>query len=202
MSERSCTYPGCTRRLQARGWCGTHYLRWRKWGDPSIVHKAIPVYPSYDPERFWAKVAKGPGCWEWQGRIDDTGYGRCWYAGNHAVAHRVAWVLTNGPIPSGHSGPGRIGVLHHCDNRKCCRPDHLFLGSDKDNALDRDRKGRRTAQRGSSNSGAKLTEEDVRRIRRQYVWRRFGCDKLATEYGVSRVTINRIVRRVAWAHVA
>lgn len=82
-------------------------------------------------EKFWQRVAKGPGCWEWQGAIAG-GYGN-FYVGNHTQyvrAHRYSWTLANGPIPDGH------GVFHHCDNKRCVRPDHLFVGVAQDNLTD------------------------------------------------------------------
>lgn len=82
---------------------------------------------------FWSMVAKSDGCWVWTGTRWSTGYGRL--VGGRA-AHRVAWELTNGPIPRG------LLVCHHCDNPPCCRPDHLFLGTSKDNAMDASAKGR------------------------------------------------------------
>ncbi len=84
-------------------------------------------------EHFWAMVAKGPSCWEWQGRRYPTGYGR---SGHQVYSHRRSWEITNGPIPRG------LHVLHKCDNPPCVRPDHLWLGTHADNMHDRDRKGR------------------------------------------------------------
>lgn len=88
-------------------------------------------------QRFWAKVDTSGDCWEWQGRRFPTGYGG-FYAGGRVnwYAHRFVWTLVNGAIPQG------MHVCHHCDNPPCVRPDHLFLGTPKDNMRDRDRKGR------------------------------------------------------------
>jgi hypothetical protein len=73
----------------------------------------------------------GPdGCWPWQGYIGTWGYGQMWAERATQLAHRVAWDLAVGPIPAGMS------VLHRCDNRPCCNPSHLFLGTHTDNVRD------------------------------------------------------------------
>lgn len=88
-------------------------------------------------DRFWAKVVKGDGCWEWQGARDRKGYGVC-AIGNRrtATAHRWLYEQTHGELPD------HIYVCHHCDNPRCVRPDHLFIGTAKDNAHDAIQKGR------------------------------------------------------------
>ncbi len=89
-------------------------------------------------ERFWAKVRKSDGCWEWTGAANRQGYGRIALgrASGPRRAHRIAWELTHGPVPDG------LWVLHHCDNPPCVRPDHLWLGTRADNARDCRLKGR------------------------------------------------------------
>jgi integrase len=74
-------------------------------------------------ERFWGRVTQGKGCWEWTGARDSTGYGGVSVKGKILRAHRYAWELTNGPIPEGSK------VRQTCDNRACCRPDHLTLST-------------------------------------------------------------------------
>lgn len=87
-------------------------------------------------ERFWSKVEKGDGCWEWAACKNSTGYGRFRVNGHTEFAHRVSWTLAHGPIPDG------LFVCHHCDNPSCVRSDHLFIGSHKDNLRDAVKKGR------------------------------------------------------------
>lgn len=89
------------------------------------------------PARFWSRVTRGDGCWEYQGALLLNGYGTVRLeASTHMLAHRYSWVLANGAIPEG------LKVLHHCDNRRCVRPDHLFLGTLSDNTRDCIAKGR------------------------------------------------------------
>ena len=110
-------------------------------------------------KHFWLKVDKGKrdDCWEWLGAKFSTGYGHIQFHTHTVRVHRLAWEIANGPIPKG------MQVLHHCDNRSCCNPNHLFLGVDADNMADRDAKGRQA--RGEQNGQAKLAEQDIHRIR-------------------------------------
>lgn len=87
--------------------------------------------------RFWARVAKGEGCWLWQGSVSPNGYGRLTVDGEVVGAHRFAFELT-----SGAAVPDGFYVCHRCDNPTCVRPDHLFLGTPKDNVDDMIAKGR------------------------------------------------------------
>lgn len=79
---------------------------------------------------FWEGVSKTTTCWLWKRSKLGKGYGWAWFESRGEYAHRVAWILTNGPIPKNKQ------VLHRCDIKLCVRPYHLYLGTRKDNAQD------------------------------------------------------------------
>jgi hypothetical protein len=87
-------------------------------------------------ERFWSKVLKADGCWLWQGTRDDHGYGTISVAGSEFRASRISYAIAFGD-------PGKLNVLHSCDNPPCVKPNDLFLGTDADNVRDAFSKGRR-----------------------------------------------------------
>jgi hypothetical protein len=93
--------------------------------------------------RFWKKVDTSGECWEWRASLWGGGYGCFWTGEKRALAHRVSWELAHGEIPSG------MCVCHSCDNKLCVRPDHLFLGTQRDNVQDAIKKNRLTGLRNS-----------------------------------------------------
>lgn len=144
----TCSIPSCNHPRLARSWCSTHYMRWRKYGDPlSLLNKNLSSLEGWTPEqRFWAKVDKSGDCWNWTAaRYHVNGYGCFGLNGKIQGAHRVAWQFIRGPIPRG------MWVLHRCDNRLCVRPEHLFLGTHQDNMNDMWRKGRGSPALGKRN---------------------------------------------------
>ena len=154
----------------------------------------------YAAYRFWKRVNIGPGCWEWTGPLARGGYGMF---GSPYIpskrTHRVAWFLANGPIPEG------LSVCHRCDNRLCCRPDHLFLGTHADNNADMHRKGRgnsfgRKGRFGEAATSHKLSERQALEI---LVRKRAGesTAKLVQEFGVSRTTVKKIANGRLWPHL-
>lgn len=125
----------------------------RRFCGNACMHAAKKFAIKRADKMFWPKVDRSGGpdaCWPYH-RIDPIGYGRFLKSGPFAFAHRTAWQIAKGSIPAG------MDVLHRCDNRRCCNPSHLFLGTHQDNMLDMARKGR--------NPVAQLTAEQVNEIR-------------------------------------
>ncbi len=145
--------------------------------------------------RFWSRVEKTDSCWNWTASTNKKGYGKFGLEGISGtyLAHRFSWVLHY------QSNPGKLCVLHHCDNPPCIRPDHLFLGTVPDNNADRHAKGRDgfIPHIGEANGAAKLTEAQVMEILPMAGFHK----DIAAKYGVSQTLISRIKRRESWTHV-
>jgi hypothetical protein len=161
----------------------------------SLRERQRPRMTYLDPDYFWSFVCKGDdnGCWEWTGQLDRHGYGHIGVSGRSVLTHRHAWALTHGPISDG------MFCLHHCDNPPCVRPDHLFLGTQRDNIADMVAKRRQ--QRGESNGGAVLTEDGVRDIRRRAQMGETHT-AIAASIGMSRAAVSLIAEGKRWRHVA
>lgn len=151
--------------------------------------------------RFWPKVdVAGPDdCWEWTASRGSSGYGHILSGGSPAKmtsSHRVAWEMANGPIPDG------LHVCHTCDNRRCCNPAHLWLGTAKQNNNDCQAKGRRRVipPRGEKSPMAKLTDSGVSEMRRRWAAGE-SASSLALEFGIAHGSASRVVRGIAWAHM-
>lgn len=187
--KRQCSIDGCKKFTgvfgTARGYCGMHYRRWRIHGDPHTR-----LFSTYRPqpvpvEQRFAKcyvIDSVTGCWNWIAAKGGGGYGKITVNARSRVASRVSWEMNKGNIPKG------LLVCHKCDNRACVNPDHLFLGTTSENAIDAAVKQRKRA---------KLSEEKVRFIR--------ASDEphsvLGRRFGVSPVSIAHVRNRRIWAHV-
>jgi HNH endonuclease/Homeodomain-like domain-containing protein len=147
-------------------------------------------------DRFWEKTKLVGGCWEWQGCLDyPNGYGRSYFRGRSRRTHRIAFILAKGEIPDG------LFVCHTCDNKKCCNPDHLFVGTYLDNIADKVAKNRQYRPYGELQVNAKLTDFQAKEIIR--LWEAGGVrhQDLADKFGIHRSTVCRIINRKRWVHL-
>jgi DNA-binding XRE family transcriptional regulator len=147
---------------------------------------------------FWAKVQKSEGCWLWQGARIPGGYGVMRFQKKQQLTHRIVWQLTQGVIPKGSC------VCHKCDNPPCVNPDHLFLGSHKDNMNDMHRKGRAGDHEwwkrpGRKHHRAVLTLEQASEIRKLYSDTDATQRDLASRFGVSQSAIWHILKGFSYS---
>ena len=147
---------------------------------------AIKTLPHVTPElvnRFLKKTKLNGECLEWTIRPNTDKYGRFYWQGVYYSTHRLGYKI-------GHDiDPGRLNVCHSCDNTWCVNPDHLFLGTQRDNMDDMVAKGRR---------GEKLTWDDVRTMRRLRVEQNTSTRVLATRFGISHKFVNAILQNQRW----
>ena len=148
--------------------------------------------------RFWNKVATRSKneCWLWLTGKTKAGYGSFWFEGINWQAHRMAYLLANGPFDM------KLHILHSCDIKLCCNPKHLFSGTHLDNIQDKVKKGRqakgeKVSHSGETNGRSKLTKVDVKDIR---VKSKAGISRseLSRQYSVTKQSIGHIVNRQTW----
>lgn len=142
----------------------------------------------YNIEMLLSATRRTGECCEWVGYCNDDGYGRRKINGVTWLIHRLMWTLVNGKIPKGKL------ILHSCDNPPCINPEHLFVGTSKDNTTDCITKGRFPNLKGESNPAAKLTlgqvsalKQDTRSLR-----------AIARDYGISYTHVSNIKLGRAW----
>ncbi len=153
-------------------------------------------YPSQPltKERIEQNVVRVPesGCWIWDGAVSSSGYGKLRSKYTQHTAHKVSYEVFKGPIQ-----PGKY-VCHHCDVRACVNPEHLFLGSPKENQQDMAKKMRHAY--GDKNGNSKLSEDQAKRI---LSMRNSGKTKTSVgdAFGVSRVAVAKIWSGALWPHL-
>lgn len=197
-----CSVAGCGCNILARGMCQKHYARWRRTGSTD------PIRPTYDDgrsmlehatEKFLTGIRKlDSGCWVCKtAQPTGKGYAEIKIGGQKTgifreKVHRLSHLHFIGPITDG------FGVLHTCDFRPCCNPDHLFEGTTDDNLKDMARKGR--SCHGAKHGCAKLSEADVLAIYAEES-RLDTCvplTELAKRYNVTISNISYIVTGKSW----
>jgi len=179
MSSKICSICDCGKPVHARGWCGAHYHRWQRHGDPLAGRTS-----EGEPVAFLRSAINDPSdeCILWPFSACN-GYGAVYWDGRTIRAHRVALALYDGitiPDPA-------IDTRHSCHTRLCINPRHLSWGSRSSNMIDMSMAGRICGQ--------KLTKSDVLKIRRSTSTQA----AIATAFNVSQSTIGRIKRRKIWA---
>lgn len=185
-----CTVGDCGRKRYGRGLCNMHYQRAYKAGTlPDWQKTKIPMI-----ERILARSTWSGECLLYLGGNNGKGYGVIGDEQRRSrYVHRVMYEHAVGPIPA------HAEVCHRCDVRNCVRPEHLYLGTHQDNVADCVGKGRH--KRGEMEPHAKLTVNKVRDIRARVASGERRRD-LATEYGVCVQTIDFVITRKRWKHVA
>jgi hypothetical protein len=156
------------------------------------------LYDTNTIARFWSKadVCRPDKCWSWKAGMIPQGYGSFWLEGKSRRASCVAWEIANNKrVPDGNI------ICHHCDNRACVNPAHLYVGTWKSNAQDRETRGRSHRPCGENHANSKLTTENVIEIRRLYDGRSWKLNDLADRYHVSFQHISDIIHRRKWEHV-
>lgn len=181
--DRPCGVCGKPIRINGR----QAFERRKYCGHVCYTQARAKAQPQRSVDAFWRNVNKTEGCWEWKLK-PSTEFGYCKFSGE--LIHRYSWRITHGEIPDG------LQVCHKCDNPKCCRPDHLFLGTQKDNVQDMMRKGRHKPSPvyGDSNHWTRAKDADVAEIRRLFdggmVQRH-----IAKRFNLSPAQVCRIVNR-------
>lgn len=183
-----CCIDGCDKkRYRAKHHCITHHYRITRTGSADL--KPRPTLK----ERFYSRFNLDPdtGCWNWSGFLSKLGYGSIVINKKLVLAHRASYELHKGEIPIG------LCVCHTCDNPSCVNPEHLFLGTHKENTQDMIRKGRKNPARGEAHPNAKLTAAQVQEILRDNRPNK----EVAKEYNVDRTAIQHIRKRKNWKSV-
>jgi hypothetical protein len=160
-------------------------------------------YPKHVVTSFWARIIQPVNeiedCWEWEGPYNNYGYGKLNFsmqAGKYQTigAHRFSWEFYNGAIQKG------LLVCHKCDNPPCVNPNHLFLGTDKDNKIDNMLKERHYF--GSKHYNTILEEQDIRNIITNTLNNKYNSiNDICTLYNVSYETIRFILVGQTWKHI-
>ena len=148
-------------------------------------------------ELIMHKVRKdsSTGCWEWLGAKNRQGYGTVRLGGKQPGMHRFFYMYYRGAIPD------NLCVCHHCDNPSCVNPDHLFLGTQRENVQDMTRKGRRRDHFGNESKRAKLSPQKVRHIRQLYTTGKYTLRGLGKMFGVRNKAIWMVLHQVTWGWV-
>ncbi len=146
------------------------------------------------PKRFWDKVNKTNSCWLWTAYKNHDGYGQFGLKNRKAIgAHRYLYIELYGPIPEG------MCVCHTCDNRGCVNPDHLWLGTHRDNM--KDRMAKKRDARGQRNGNVKLTDNQVRKIKKHLTRKDISRKEICRKFNIAYPTLCQIAYNITWRDV-
>jgi hypothetical protein len=141
------------------------------------------------------RLIKKGECLEWEGSVDGCNYGTLSFYGELFKTHRLSYMFHFGEIPKG------FYICHHCDNPRCCNPEHLFLGTSKDNSDDKYKKHRENIIKGEEHPNAKLNREKVVEIRKMFISGLYTKKSLSQIFGVYPKAISDILKNRTWKHV-
>jgi hypothetical protein len=198
-----CKVKNCIRKSLKEGLCNAHSMRLKRHGN---VFQEVPIKNIKLSliDRFKEKI-DGPdknGCMNWIGCFSNGRYG-AFITGSRKdgtrkryTSHRLSYELFVGEIPKG------LCVLHKCDNTKCVNPEHLFLGTQRDNMKDMIQKGRdfHIVPFGSKHGNSKLNEEQVMEIRKKFS-EGISVKSIAKIYKISDANVRLIINKKAWKHI-
>lgn len=160
--------------------------------EKGILHQDVRHQRTLSRLKAQTQIDEVSGCWNWTGSLAGGGYGQILIDNEPCRLHRLSYEIHRGPIPEG------LFVCHHCDNRACFNPAHLFLGTNADNMADMVAKGRQRPAQGEAVGTSKLTEADVIAIRSAVGMTH---EQLASRYGISRPQVSNLRRGRGWTHI-
>lgn len=195
LDPKVCCIKGCDSPTLAMGLCNRHWRRNKKYGSPIATQLCPARFRGMSAiDRFYSRVDTNGDCWLFKGGKDQEGYGSFKGEVDGVLfwrAHRFSYAYFNGPILDG------LSVCHTCDTPACVKPDHLFLGTTKENLADMVAKGRSKSAVGEKNNAVKITEQQAKQIMMDPRPHTI----LAHEYGVTTSTIGDIKNGRSWQHL-
>ena len=207
MDKRTCSVKGCDDEHVAKGFCNKHYRRYKNNGNPHIskwdrnmtpkqrILKNIKKVKCHNLDSLQKHKEKDLICWEWKKGKDKDRYGRVQINYKLQRTHRLSYREFVGKIPEGKL------VLHKCDNPPCCNPNHLFLGTKKDNSDDMKNKNRGKWLIGEKHGISKLNKKQVIQIRKYWKTGKYTQMKLGKIFNISRPQISNIINNKVWKHI-